>query len=90
VAPGPQVLPVPAIALALFVCVVVVQGGTFALYSMTSHFWELALGLKGYKVMGYGATGMCAFMGVQLSMHIFLWMMQGSCIFSGRDEDVDL
>jgi hypothetical protein len=33
---------------------------------------------------------MCAFMGVQLSMHIFLWVMQGSYVFSGKEEDVDL
>jgi hypothetical protein len=40
--------------------------------------------------MRYGALEMCAFMGVQLSMHIFLlWVMQGSYVFSGRDEDVD-
>jgi hypothetical protein len=39
--------------------------------------------------MGYGAPGTCAFMGVQLTMHVFVWMMQGPYVLSGRDEDVD-
>jgi hypothetical protein len=40
--------------------------------------------------MGYEAPGMRAFMGVQLTMHVFMWTMwmtQSPGVFSGRDKD---
>jgi hypothetical protein len=38
----------------------------------------------------YGATAIGAYMGVHLTTQLFMLMMQGSYVFSGKDEDVDL
>ena len=40
--------------------------------------------------MGCGATALGAYMGVHLTIQLFMLMTQGSYVFSGKDEDVDL
>jgi hypothetical protein len=40
--------------------------------------------------MGYDATALGAYMGVHLTTQLFMLVMQGSYVFSGKDEDVDL
>jgi hypothetical protein len=36
--------------------------------------------------MGYGATALGAIMGVHLAIRLFMLMMQGSYVFSGKEE----
>jgi hypothetical protein len=36
--------------------------------------------------MGYGATALGAYMGVHLTTQLFMLMMQGSYVFSGKEE----
>ena len=38
----------------------------------------------------YASTALGAYMGVHLTIQLFMLMMQGSYVFSGKDEDVDL
>ena len=38
----------------------------------------------------YASTALGAYMGVHLAIKLFMLMMQGSYVFSGKDEDVDL
>jgi hypothetical protein len=40
--------------------------------------------------MGYGDTALGAYIGVTLAIQLFMLMMQGSYVFSGKDEDLDL
>jgi hypothetical protein len=40
--------------------------------------------------MGCGATALGAYMGVHLTIQLFMLMTQGSYVFSGKDEDVEL
>jgi hypothetical protein len=37
--------------------------------------------------MGYGATALGAYMGVHLTIQLFMLMMQGSYVFSSKEED---
>jgi hypothetical protein len=38
----------------------------------------------------YASTALGAYMGVHLTIQLFMLMMQGSYVFSGKDEDLDL
>ena len=38
----------------------------------------------------YASTALGAYMGVHMTIQLFMLMMQGSYVFSGKDEDVDL
>jgi hypothetical protein len=38
----------------------------------------------------YEATALGAYMGVHLTIQLFMLMMQGSYVFSGKEEDLDL
>ena len=40
--------------------------------------------------MGYHVTALGAIMGVHLAIRLFMSMMQGSYVFSGKDEEMDL
>jgi hypothetical protein len=40
--------------------------------------------------MGYEDTALGAYIGVTLTIQLFMLMMQGSYVFSGKDEDLDL
>jgi hypothetical protein len=40
--------------------------------------------------MGYGATALGAYIGVALTIQLFMLMMRGSYVLSGKDEDLDL
>jgi hypothetical protein len=40
--------------------------------------------------MGYDATALGAYMGVHLTIQLFMLVMQGPYVFSGKDEDLDL
>jgi hypothetical protein len=40
--------------------------------------------------MGYDATALGAYIGVTMTIQLFMLMMQGSYVFSGKDEDLDL
>ena len=40
--------------------------------------------------MGYDATALGAYMGVHLAIQLFMLMMHGSYVFSGKDEDLAL
>jgi hypothetical protein len=38
--------------------------------------------------MGYGATALGAYMGVHLTTQLFMLVMQGPYVFSGKNEDL--
>jgi hypothetical protein len=40
--------------------------------------------------MGYDATALGAYMGVHLTIQLFMLVMLGPYVFSGRGEDLDL
>jgi hypothetical protein len=40
--------------------------------------------------MGYHVTALGAIMGVHLTIRLFMLMMLGSYVFSGKEEDLDL